>query len=112
MSKKEEKEIVIDLSKKIRFTDTIYISIGSLLFSTLIALLQFIMALNMNNWVVSPSCWIVLLNYLYALRSGQSFGDKTSEKQASILAIQNTREKNKRLIEKLTEKIKRMSNDS
>jgi len=35
-----EKEIIIDLSKKIKFSDKLYISLGSLLLSTLILIVQ------------------------------------------------------------------------
>jgi len=105
---KEEKVIKIDLSKKIKFTDTIYISIGSLLLSTFIALLQFIIALNSNNWIITPACWTVLLNYFYAIRGGQSFGDKSTEKQASLLAANNTVAENRLLISKLTNKVDKL----
>lgn len=56
-----EKEIIIDLSKKIKFSDKLYISLGSLLLSTLILIVQAF------SWGWS---WGLLLNYLYAIRSG------------------------------------------
>jgi len=56
-----EKEIIIDLSKKIKFSDKLYISLGSLLLSTLILIVQAF------SWGWS---WGLFLNFLYAIRSG------------------------------------------
>ena len=64
-----EKEIIIDLSKKIKFSDKLYISLGSLLLSTLILIVQAF------SWGWS---WGLLLNYLYSIRSGNSNEKSTS----------------------------------
>lgn len=57
-----EKEVVIDLSKKIKFSDTRYISIGSLLLSTIILILQGFSF----GWT-----WGLLLNFVYAIRGNE-----------------------------------------
>lgn len=57
-----EKEIVLDLSKKIKISDKIYISIGSLLFSAIILIIQGFAF----GWT-----WGLLLNFIYSIRSGK-----------------------------------------
>lgn len=71
MSEKKENEIVIDLSKKIKFSDNIYVSIGSLILSSLVLLIQVLWALWSNNWVWTDQCWLTLFNYVYAVRWGK-----------------------------------------
>lgn len=56
-----EKEIILDLSKKIKFGDKIYISIGSMLLSFLIMILQGLCF----GW-----SWSLLLNFVYSIRAG------------------------------------------
>jgi len=76
MSEKKEKEIRIDLSWKIKFGDTFYISIGSFLLSFFVALLQFLMALIDNNGIITSRCLIVFLNFIYVIRAGVSYNSK------------------------------------
>ena len=54
-----DKEIVLDLSKKIKVSDAYYISLGSLLLSVLILIVQGLT----YGW----SGWLIL-NFLYSLR--------------------------------------------
>ena len=56
---KEEKEIILDLSKKIKLGDNYYISIGSFLISFSIMIIQ-MFSLGFN--------WSILLNFIYSLR--------------------------------------------
>jgi len=67
----EEKEIVIDLSKRIKFGKNKYISIGTLLLSGLIALVQLLMCLFLNNWKLTKEAWLIILNLLTAIRAGE-----------------------------------------
>lgn len=69
-----EKEVILDLSKKIKFSDTIYISLGSLLLSLIILIIQLFMFLSLNNWIWEDKCWLLLLNFIYSMR-----GEKTKE---------------------------------
>lgn len=62
MSEKEEKEIVIDLSKKIKFSDSLYVSIGSLILSILMLVLQGLTF----GW-----SWGLLYHFVYSLRYGK-----------------------------------------
>lgn len=100
----KEKEIYIDLSKKIKLSDTLYISIGSLILSAVVALLQFIITLNGNNWVLTPSCWAVFLNFIYAVRSGIEFGEKDINKMIK----ENTSIENTALITKIENRIEKV----
>lgn len=61
MSEKKEKEICIDLSKKIKFSNTYYVSIGTLLLSVLAILLQWACT-GIDLW----DLWFLILS----LRSG------------------------------------------
>ncbi len=98
-----EKEIVIDLSKKIKFTDALYISIGSFLLSFFVALIQFLIALNTNNWIVTPACWSVLLNFIYAIRMGVPYGVQTEK-----IISSNTPFENRILIDRIQERLDRI----
>lgn len=71
MSEKEEKEIVIDLSKKIKFSDKLYVSIGSILLSGIILIVQSLCF----GW-----SWGLLLNFLYSIRSGKIDEKPTEDK--------------------------------
>lgn len=62
MSEKKEKEIVIDLSKKVKFSDNLYISIGSLILSILLLLLQGLTF----GW-----SWGLLYHFVYSLKYGK-----------------------------------------
>lgn len=58
----EEKEICLDLSKKINFGNNRYVSIGTLLLSAIILILQGLCF----GWG-----WGLLLNFVYSIRSGK-----------------------------------------
>jgi len=66
-----EKEIILDLSKKIKFSNTVYISLGSLLLSVIVLVIQLIMFLSLNNWVWESKTWFLLLNFIYSIRTGK-----------------------------------------
>lgn len=66
-----EKEIVIDLSGKIKFSDTVYISLGTFLLSIFITVIQMLICLALNNWQFTVQVFTTLLNFLLALRSGK-----------------------------------------
>ena len=66
MSEKKEKEIILDLSKKISFGNKIYISLGSLILSSIILVLQGLT----YGW-----SWGLVLNYVYSIRSGKLNGE-------------------------------------
>jgi len=66
MSEKKEKEIILDLSKKISFGNKIYISLGSLILSSIILVLQGLT----YRW-----SWGLLLNFVYSIRSGKFNGE-------------------------------------
>jgi len=66
-----EKEIILDLSKKIKFSDTIYVSLGSLLLSFIVLIIQLVMFLSMNNWVWEASAFSLLINFIYSIRTGK-----------------------------------------
>ena len=74
-----EKEIILDLSKKIKLSETIFISIGSLLLSGIILLIQLLMFLSMNNWVWEPKAWLYLLNFVHSLRGGNIGNNNNSD---------------------------------
>ena len=57
-----EKEVILDLSKKIKFYKGLYVSIGSLLLSGLILVLQGLTF----GW-----SWVLVLNFVYSIRSGK-----------------------------------------
>lgn len=78
MSEKKEKEIVLDLSKKIKISDTRYISLGSFILSFIIMAIQFVICLSVNDWVITEACLVLLLNFVYAIR-GENTKDKKEE---------------------------------
>jgi len=59
----EEKEIILDLSKKIKWNDNKYISLGSLLLSGIILIIQGITM----GW-----SGVLLLNFIYAIRADKN----------------------------------------
>ena len=63
-----EKEITVDLSGKIKFSDTLYMSIGTLLLSGIIAMIQVLFCLANNGWAFTPEVFVVLLNFVFAIR--------------------------------------------
>ena len=73
-----EKEIILDLSKKIKLSNTIFVSIGSLLLSGIILLIQLLMFLSMNNWIWEPKAWLLLLNFFHSVRGGDIGNDNNS----------------------------------
>ena len=66
-----EKEIILDLSKKIKLGEKRYISIGTLVISLIILLIQLLMYLSLSNWVWDAKMWTLLLNFAYSIRSGK-----------------------------------------
>jgi len=62
VSEKKEREIILDLSKKIKFYDKVYISVGSLILSSLVLILQGLTF----GW-----SWGLLYNFVYSIRSGR-----------------------------------------
>jgi hypothetical protein len=109
--RKKEKTIIIDLSPKIKFTSRLYISLGTFLLSFTVALFQFIIALNDNSWIVTPACWVILLNFVYSLRLQGLFSRKSISEQADILSEENSIEENRLLIRILRKKIKKLEKD-
>ena len=72
-----EKEICLDLSKKIKLSNTLYISLGTLLFSTVIMVIQLLMLLSKNGWVWTDLCFGTLLNFVFSIR-GNDNGKKST----------------------------------
>lgn len=73
---KEEKEICIDLSKKIKFSDKVYVSLGTLLLSVLAMII---------SWLCKGAIDLYDLWYLIlSIRSG-TFDDDTVEEAKEIL---------------------------
>lgn len=68
MAEKKEKEIVLDLSGKIKFSDTLYVSVGSLLLSGIIMLIQMIWFLSTNNWQFDAFIFATIFDFVSALR--------------------------------------------
>ena len=64
----EEKEIVLDLSGKIKFSDTVYVSVGTLLLSGIVMLIQILIFLSKNDWVFDPIVFTVMFDFVLALR--------------------------------------------
>ena len=76
-----EKEICIDLSKKIKFNDKLYISIGSLLLSGIIIFIQLMGIMSNTGWLWTTECWYLLLNFIHSIRAGESHEKKDDDKQ-------------------------------
>jgi hypothetical protein len=69
MEGKEEKEIILDLSGRIQFSDTIYITLGTFLLSVLVMVIQLLICLSVNDWQFTTTSLTVLLDFVLALRS-------------------------------------------
>ena len=65
----KEKEVVIDLSGKIKFSDTLYISLGTFLLSMTIIMIQMLIILSSHDWIFTSDVFAILLNFFTALRS-------------------------------------------
>lgn len=78
MDEKNQREIVLDLSGKIKFSDTLYVSLGSLLLSALITGLQILICFAYHDWEFDPLVFTALLNFVTAIR-GQSKRDLFDE---------------------------------
>lgn len=74
-----EKEIVLDLSKIIKFSSTVYISLGTFILSLIIVAIQCLICLASNNWQFSVDMLAVLLNFVLALRVGDFEDEKIDE---------------------------------
>lgn len=70
----DEKEIVVDLSGKIKIFGY-YISVGTLLLSGIVMLIQILIFLSNNDWVFDPIVFTVMLDFVLALR-----GEKNNKK--------------------------------
>jgi hypothetical protein len=66
---KKEKEIILDLSGRIQFSDTVYISLGTFLLSLIVMVIQLLICLSTNDWQLTTQCLTVLLDFVLALRS-------------------------------------------
>ena len=81
----EEKEVIIDLSKKIKFSKNYYVSLGSLLLSLIMLIIQLLMCLCINNWVWTKETWLILFNFAYSLRhKSEEKEDKNNSDSSSI----------------------------
>ena len=70
---KKEKEIVIDLSRKIiKLESGVYVSLGTLLLSIIIMIVQMLICLARNNWQFDVEVLLYLLNFLFAIRGEKS----------------------------------------
>ena len=58
----------MDLSKKIKIDANVEISYGTLLFSFLIALFEFLAMWSANNWIITPYMFVSIATMLTALR--------------------------------------------
>ena len=70
-----EKEVVVDLSGKIKFSDTLYVSVGTLLLSGLIMLIQILWIFAHHNWQFDPLIFSAMFDFVFALR-----GEKNHKK--------------------------------
>ena len=66
-----EKEVIVDLSGKIKFSDNLYISLGTFLLSMFITIIQMLICLALNDWRFTVSALTPLLNFVLAIRSGK-----------------------------------------
>lgn len=63
-----EKEIILDLSGKIKFSDTLYISLGTLILSVFVMIVQILICLAVHNWEFDVMCFTLLLDFVLAIR--------------------------------------------
>lgn len=61
----EEKPL---LARKIMINDKIEITLGRLLFTSLLTLFQILGIMAMNGWTFSPEIFILLSNLIFSLR--------------------------------------------